>query len=511
MAYEEILPIALAILTSIITGGFVLVFVEIGNRKNRENDKHDQIMVPFMHKLSSFFRYISWCSSHIRYPKPLEGYEKKFKELIDEIGGYGGRAITSGGDYSIDYFSAEKLDSIAFDINNIWYYHDKMHPCRLTWDDRMHGEEFISKELKEINPIYLKEKIDVNLVVKVSGEFYTDIYQPIENETYRHEAYQEQYKRQTCIVVAFVCFVLLLLGMMLFVKLPELLLQLSTALVILMLMSSLLMLAINIRTQIKWWNKIDERMSKLKPNKENLIAIKEKASLYWRKVWNAINAVFSFLLSKAVLIGLLLSGWAIFSIEITCIPRIPIEASAATVAGMNKVFLALSYSYVAGVIIYWFTVVFPSFLHKRKMAPIVAENIDNIGAYLHKMLIKFCVIDKQTPRNPKLYDLEDCKDLLVNNDWSQFNRIPPQIGVRMRDAIISDFKDMQEFLDTFINDYGDVMSTRQLLLIEKIRHSSLGSFLDFGGIMTSDFSVPAKENIAEMFCDMVKNYSELKE
>lgn len=30
-------PIALAILTSIITGGFVLVLVEIGNRKNREN------------------------------------------------------------------------------------------------------------------------------------------------------------------------------------------------------------------------------------------------------------------------------------------------------------------------------------------------------------------------------------------------------------------------------------------------------------------------------------------
>lgn len=119
MCYPDVQAIALAILTSIITGGFVLVFVEIGNRKNRENDKHDQIMFPFMHKLSSFFRYISWCSSHIRYPKPLEGYEKKFKELIDEIGGYGGRAITSGGDYSIDYFPAEKLNSIAFDINNI--------------------------------------------------------------------------------------------------------------------------------------------------------------------------------------------------------------------------------------------------------------------------------------------------------------------------------------------------------------------------------------------------------
>lgn len=51
MCYSDVLPIALAILTSIITGGFVLVFVEIGNRKNRENDKHDQIMAPFMQVL----------------------------------------------------------------------------------------------------------------------------------------------------------------------------------------------------------------------------------------------------------------------------------------------------------------------------------------------------------------------------------------------------------------------------------------------------------------------------
>ena len=35
MAYTEVQPIVLSILTSIITGGFVLVFVEIGNRKNR--------------------------------------------------------------------------------------------------------------------------------------------------------------------------------------------------------------------------------------------------------------------------------------------------------------------------------------------------------------------------------------------------------------------------------------------------------------------------------------------
>lgn len=37
--YDTLYSTALAILTAIITGGFVLIFVESGNRKNREADK----------------------------------------------------------------------------------------------------------------------------------------------------------------------------------------------------------------------------------------------------------------------------------------------------------------------------------------------------------------------------------------------------------------------------------------------------------------------------------------
>lgn len=510
MSYTDVQTIALAILTSIITGGFVLVFVEIGNRKNRENDKHEQIMFPFMHKLSAYFRFMSWCSGHIIYPKPVEGYEKDFKALVKDISGYGGRAITSGGDYGVEYFTAEELYKITFDINNIWYYHDKMHPCRLTWDTRMGSDNFISKELKEIDPIYLNENHDVDLVAKVSGEFYTDIYQPIEGETYRHEALQCLYKRQSRLVVVFVCFVLILLGTMLFMKIPTSLLQIAVVLVILMLMSSLLMLAINTRAQIKWCNKIDEFMEKHKPVRKNWETFRACLLKIWKWIGKSINAVFAFLLSKVVIIGLLLSAWAIFSIEIAWIPKISIGADDATVTGINKVFLALSYSYVAGVIIYWFTVKFPGFLHKRKQAPIVKQNIDNIGNCLNNLLIEFCVMDRQNIKNPNLDDLEDCKNLLMNNDWSQNSVTPMNAGKRLLEVFKTDYQSMQSFIDIFMNDYSDVMSTRQLLLIEKIRHSSLGSFLTIGGDMTTDFSVPAKEAIADMFCDIVRNYNELK-
>lgn len=267
MLYSEIQTVTLAILTSIITGGFVLVFVEIGNRKNRENDKHEQIMFPFMHKLSAYFRFMSWISGHIIYPKPEDGYEKEFKTLIIRVSGYGGRSITSGGDYGVEYFTAGELYKIAFDINNIWYYHDKMHPCRLTWDTRMGADNFISKELKEIDPIYLKEGLDVDLVAKVSGEFYTNIYQPIESETYRHEAFQAQYSRQAIFVVVSFLYVLFVLSLMLFFDLPVNVLRVEAVLAILLLVASIMLLAIDVRKQIGWWNRITKFFKNIKAKK----------------------------------------------------------------------------------------------------------------------------------------------------------------------------------------------------------------------------------------------------
>lgn len=507
MSYSDVQPIALAVLTSIITGGFVLVLVEIGNRKNRENDRHDQIMTPFMHKLTAFFRFISWIRSYIIYPKPIEGYNKDFKDLVDEIGGYGGRAITSGGDYGIDYFTADKLNQIALDINNIWYFHDKMNPCKLTWDTRMRGtEELLLKDLREVNPIYLKEKLDVGLVAKASGDFYTDIYQPIEYETYRHEAYKEHYQRQTSIVAVFVCMVLSLLCVMLFWKIPALLLQLATAGVIMMLLTSLMMLAVDVKKQIKWRNMIKEFMEKHKPK-----SIGSVLKSFWKRVRKIGGVVFSFLLSKMVLIGLLMSAWAILSIEIELIPQIPIDVTAATVAGMNKVFLALSYSYVAGVVIYWFTIVFPQFLKKRRMEPIVKQNVGKIGQSLHNMLLEFCAMDRQNARNPKLDDEADCRDLLINNDWSQLSITPMHAGKRLQEAFLAEYKSMQAFINVFVNDYQDVLSTRQLLLLENIRHSRLGEFLNFSGVMISDYSEFAKDAIAKMFYEIVRNYRELSE
>jgi hypothetical protein len=118
---QTIYNTAVAILTAIVTGGFVLVFVEIGNRKNRENDNYRQLMSPFLKKLSAYFRYVNWMNNRIIYPKDKNANEQEFHYILNKMAKYGSRLIVSGGDYSVRSFSAKKLSEICYEINNIWY------------------------------------------------------------------------------------------------------------------------------------------------------------------------------------------------------------------------------------------------------------------------------------------------------------------------------------------------------------------------------------------------------
>ncbi len=382
MIYTEVQPIALAILTSIITGGFVLVFIELGNRKQRENERFDQKISPFMHKLSAYFRFMSWCSHRIIYPKPTEGYYKDFKELVNYLGGYGGRAITSGGgDYPIGHFNAAELENIALKINNVWYCHDKMNPCMLTWDTHGGTDNFIDKELREINALYYGIQHDINMVAKVSGDFYVDVHQPVEYDTYKHEATNKQYGIDTKIVAFAFIFVLTVLGAMLFVKMPVTMLQILATVVLLLLVLSLALLAVDTMTQIRWCRRLDELWENTRKKNWSKKELK-KIENTMKKI---IRIFVDFLLSKIVLLGLILSAWAIFCIEIRLIPRIPTSMEADMIAGLDKIFLALAYSYVAGAILYWFTATLPYKRKNKRLKTVINSKIDAIGGKLSEM------------------------------------------------------------------------------------------------------------------------------
>lgn len=329
------------------------MFVEIGNRKNRENDRYDQIMRPFMHKLSSYFRFLSWCGSCIKYPKELNGLETEFKSLVAEIGGYGGRSITSGGDYGIGYFTAAELNKICLKINNIWNSYDKMNPCGLSWEDMVGIDDYISNELKDFFPYHLSKTVDVNLVSNVSGEFYTAIYQPIKYETYKHEVYVKHFKRQTVFVAFAVGCVLLVLTTMLFVQLPVWIMQVAGIWVVALLIMSLLLLGVDANVQIQHYNRFIDFFANMRKCETDKNSSPVSSTITSCKM-------LQFIFNNLIYIGLLLVGWVILSVEVGVFPKIPVPWGESVVLGVNKVLLNLSYSYIAGVIVYWFVVKLPS-------------------------------------------------------------------------------------------------------------------------------------------------------
>ena len=217
-----------------------------------------------MKRLSAYCRFVTWSKSQLIYSKGEDTYEENFKKLVNQIGHYGHMLIMSGGDFPIHQFTANELNDIALDIKNIWYWHDKMHPCKIQWEQSDLGvNEHINNELNKINPSSLSLKHDAHMVAKVSGDFYVEIYQYVENETYKYEAFRGLLHLQTIIVSAGVMMVLILLSLMLFFCIPAYILKWSTFAIILLLICCLLMLGIDNRKQVALLNSIRSIFSKL--------------------------------------------------------------------------------------------------------------------------------------------------------------------------------------------------------------------------------------------------------
>lgn len=92
------------------------------------------------------------------------------------------------------------MQSLCEDINNVWYYWDNKCGCMVDYcyyDERKAnlycqlGREY----LNEVFPHkYEKEKLSLDLISNVSGTFYTNVYEPIQNVPYEYEHWCKQEK-----------------------------------------------------------------------------------------------------------------------------------------------------------------------------------------------------------------------------------------------------------------------------------------------------------------------------
>ena len=142
---NEQFNIIVSILAALLTGGFLMIFIESQQVAGNVAERFHFAMTPFFHSFSNYVKFISSFRACFTFRVAENSdYIKKLKDNIEKVGRLGGQSIVSGQDFPADYFTAEELDSICNTINNIWYYIDRYQNSiykQLDFDSR-HAEMF---------------------------------------------------------------------------------------------------------------------------------------------------------------------------------------------------------------------------------------------------------------------------------------------------------------------------------------------------------------------------------
>lgn len=183
--------IAVDILSALLTGGFLLFFIETMHIESDVKQRFKSIMNPFYHKLSKMTVFVG----HIRYalmlPKNRLGDD--FKKEIDFISKAGLVPMTSGRD--IPYMSGTELNKLCETFNNVWYQLDRYPELRrnITIDKGI-SLHFAIDALGDVYEKYREKRIDIDILQEVSGAFYTDYWQPVEHCTSNYEYWETKSK-----------------------------------------------------------------------------------------------------------------------------------------------------------------------------------------------------------------------------------------------------------------------------------------------------------------------------
>lgn len=124
---EEQVSIIIPIIVALLTGGFIILFLENQHVGANVIERYHFVMQPFMHRLSNYFKFLS--SAKVYFSIKSGTSKNKtvydFNNLMDKLGHMAFPCIMSGQDYPVSHFSACQIQEYSEDINKVWYYLDR--------------------------------------------------------------------------------------------------------------------------------------------------------------------------------------------------------------------------------------------------------------------------------------------------------------------------------------------------------------------------------------------------
>lgn len=185
------IQIAVDILAALLTGGFLLFFIETMHIESDVKQRFKAIMNPFYHKLSKMTLFVGYLQSSMRLPD-LER-AKLLKDNMDYISKAGIVPSSSGRD--ISFMRSDELGKLCDTINDVWYNLDKSYELRQNIVIEGGFVNNIAKEaLCEVYPEYKDKELSVVVLQDATGDFYVRYWQPVEHCTPNYEFWEKKAK-----------------------------------------------------------------------------------------------------------------------------------------------------------------------------------------------------------------------------------------------------------------------------------------------------------------------------
>lgn len=202
------IDIAVAILSALLTGGFILFFIESQHIDQNVRDRYRAIMDPFYEKLTALMVVCYFLEQ--RYViKPVNS---KLEQLIKKIARKGGTLFASS--HTLPYLKNNELEALCFDINNIWYYFDRGQSLEIVFEKSnrpIFRENEIYSKIKEISILYSELEFNDNLLPEICGRFYGEKWQPLEGNTFRFEQWEKKSRNNRLRLLLSISYILVLL------------------------------------------------------------------------------------------------------------------------------------------------------------------------------------------------------------------------------------------------------------------------------------------------------------
>lgn len=213
-------------------------------------------------------------------------------------------------------------------------------------------------------------------------------------------------------------------------------------------------------------------------------------------------------------IVLILCLWPILSIGLELLPTIKCNFNKTIIDKFNTVILNLSYSYIAGCIFYYLSVVFPRYKNKKVIKPAIKLNISKIKSIINEILVSFS--SDAGEEFVSFHNLEVCKKVVMTKDWyEEVSGIKQRTGKSMSYLrfCLHEYVDISKHIESLIIKYKDYLSSEQLVLLEKIK---MCSFFDlviscstYETILLTDLS--HKDMMANSFTELIELYNKLED